>query len=98
MRNLFRFPNGTPAEIDETYRFDAAANIWNWALPQPTGPEFRQEAVPPNGSIRPPRASKRDLRMVYTTLSATALRREFERNNNGRWVTFSGSTCKKLAS
>lgn len=118
MRNVFHFPNGTPVEIDETYHFDAAANVWNWSLSQPTGPEFRQDgtappwtaeqwvfagstfavAIPPNGSIEPPRTSKEDLQMVYTALGATALRREFERNRDGRWVTFSASTCTKRAS
>src|SRR5476651_2580150 len=117
MKNMFQFPNGTPAEIDETYHFDAAANVWKWSLSQPSGPEFRQDgtappwtaekwlfsgsvfqvAVPPPGSIQPPRTSKQPLRMIYTDLNATALRREFEVVRAGRWVTYSGSTCKKLA-
>jgi len=39
----------------------------------------------------------RRLRMVYTTLGDLAFRREFEYRREGRWVTDSASTCKRLS-
>ena len=49
----------------------------------------------PAGSIQPPNHFTQQLRMVYTTLSPDAFRRELEVLQNGRWVSTNGSTCKR---
>jgi hypothetical protein len=55
----------------------------------------REASVPPVNSIRRPRFSKEDQRMVYTLLDNNVLRRDFEVQRKGLWVTTSASTCKR---
>ena len=38
-----------------------------------------------------------DLRMIYSALGNDAFRREFEVRRDGRWVTFSASTCVRTS-
>jgi hypothetical protein len=54
-----------------------------------------ESKVPPVNSIRNPRFAKEDERMIYTLLDNNVLRRDFEIQRNGLWVTTSASTCKR---
>jgi len=54
--------------------------------------------LPAPGSDVPPQTNVRALRMVFTALGDGAFRRDFERIENGTWVTSNLSTCKRLIS
>lgn len=45
----------------------------------------------------PAPTTKEGVRMVYTSLGDDAFRREFERYQNGAWITRSATTCKRVS-
>jgi hypothetical protein len=62
------------------------------------GGEIDQMEPIPTGSILPPRMITVPLRMVYTDLTDSTFRRDFETVLNDRWTPFSESTCKRVVS
>ncbi len=89
--------DGRRYEIDESYRFDPARNVWQNVT---AGGAYRGRASPWRGATwtfdgietegRPS-----EVHMSYTTLGTTTFRREFARSRSGSWVPYLSEFCRR---
>lgn len=103
MKNTYRTTAGTSGEFDETFHFDAGAGTWTWSSTLRSAPDFKESGTAGRwtadtwifeGTLQQSQSTE-PVRMIYTRLGENTIRREFEAQVSGAWLTRSSSSCAR---